>query len=85
VRKYLLDTGVTFDDRRILETWVVNGRFPLQFIATGTEDMIALAKGTADQAALYDQKGRRAAGRRVGLLYLGVCQRAASECGKALH
>ena len=45
VRKYLLDTGVTFtDDRRILETWVVNGRFPLQFIATGTEDMIALAK-----------------------------------------
>ena len=45
VRKYLLDTGVTFtDDRRILETWVVNGRFPLQFIATGSEDMIALAK-----------------------------------------
>jgi iron(III) transport system substrate-binding protein len=45
VRKYLLDNGVTFtDDRRILETWVVNGRFPLQFIATGTEDMIALAK-----------------------------------------
>ena len=45
VRKYMMDTGVTFtDDRRILETWVVNGRFPLQFIATGTEDMVALAK-----------------------------------------
>jgi len=45
VRRYMLDTGVTFtDDRRILETWVVNGRFPVQFVATGTEDLVALAK-----------------------------------------
>jgi iron(III) transport system substrate-binding protein len=45
VRKYLLEAGVTFtDDRRILETWVVNGRFPLQFIATGAEELIGLAK-----------------------------------------
>ena len=27
------------DDRRILETWLVNGRFPLQFVATGTEEV----------------------------------------------
>jgi len=45
LRRYMLDTGVTFtDDRRILETWVVNGRFPVQFVATGTEDLVALAK-----------------------------------------
>jgi len=45
VRTYLLDAGVTFsDDRRILETWLVGGRFPLQAIATGTEDYIRLAK-----------------------------------------
>ena len=31
VRTYLLNAGVTFsDDRRILETWLVGGRFPLQ-------------------------------------------------------
>ncbi|MBM4261027.1 MAG: extracellular solute-binding protein [Deltaproteobacteria bacterium] len=45
VKKYMMDTGVTFtDDRRILETWVVNGRFPLQFVATGTEEYVGLAK-----------------------------------------
>ena len=45
VKKYMLDTGVTFsDDRRILETWLVNGRFPLQFVATGTEDYVALSR-----------------------------------------
>jgi len=45
VRRYISSAGVTFsDDRRILETWVVNGRFPLQFIATGTEEYVALAR-----------------------------------------
>lgn len=45
VKKYMMETGVTFtDDRRILETWLVNGRFPLQFVATGTEEYVALAK-----------------------------------------
>lgn len=45
VRTYLLNAGVTFtDDRRILETWVVGGRFPLQAVATGSEDLITLAK-----------------------------------------
>lgn len=45
VRTYLLNAGVTFsDDRRILEGWVVGGRFPLQAVATGSEDLIALAK-----------------------------------------
>jgi iron(III) transport system substrate-binding protein len=45
IRTYLLNAGVTFtDDRRILETWLVGGRFPLQAIATGSEDLITLAK-----------------------------------------
>lgn len=45
VKTYLLDAGVTFsDDRRILETWVVGGRFPLRAVATGTEDLMTLSK-----------------------------------------
>jgi iron(III) transport system substrate-binding protein len=45
VKTYLLEAGVTFsDDRRILETWVVGGRFPLQAVATGTEDLMTLSK-----------------------------------------
>ncbi len=45
IRNYLLNAGVTFsDDRRILETWLTGGRFPLQAVATGSEDLIALAK-----------------------------------------
>lgn len=45
VRTYLLNAGVTFtDDRRILETWLVSGRNPLQAIATGTEEYNRLAK-----------------------------------------
>jgi len=45
VKTYLTNAGVTFsDDRRILETWVVGGRFPLQAVATGSEDLTALAK-----------------------------------------
>lgn len=45
VRTYLLNAGVTFtDDRRILETWLVSGRYPLQAVATGTEEYNVLAK-----------------------------------------
>ncbi len=45
VRNYLLNAGITFsDDRRILETWLVSGRFPLQAVVTGSEDLIALEK-----------------------------------------
>jgi ABC-type Fe3+ transport system substrate-binding protein len=45
VRAYLLNAGVTFsDDRRIIETWVVGGRFPLYAVATGSEELIGLAK-----------------------------------------
>jgi ABC-type Fe3+ transport system substrate-binding protein len=45
VRTYMLNAGVTFtDDRRILETWLVSGRYPLQAIATGTEEYNLLAK-----------------------------------------
>ncbi len=44
VRTYLLNAGVTFsDDRRILETWLVGGRFPVQAVATGSERLIGLA------------------------------------------
>ena len=45
VRTYLTNAGVTFsDDRRILETWLVGGRFPLYAVATGSEELIGLAK-----------------------------------------
>jgi ABC-type Fe3+ transport system substrate-binding protein len=45
IRTYLLNAGVTFsDDRRILETWLVGGRFPFYAVATGSEELIALAK-----------------------------------------
>ena len=45
VRTYLLDAGITFsDDRRILETWLTGARFPLQAVATGSEELITLAK-----------------------------------------
>ena len=45
VRTYLLNAGITFtDDRRILETWLVSGRYPLQAVATGTEEYNLLAK-----------------------------------------
>lgn len=45
IKTYLLNAGVTFsDDRRILETWLVGGRFPLQAVATGSEELIGLAK-----------------------------------------
>jgi len=45
VRTYLLKAGITFsDDRRILETWLVSGRYPLQAVATGTEEYARLAK-----------------------------------------
>jgi iron(III) transport system substrate-binding protein len=45
VRTYLLDAGINFtDDRRILETWLVSGRFPL-LVISGTEDELrSLAK-----------------------------------------
>jgi iron(III) transport system substrate-binding protein len=45
VRTYLTGAGVTFsDDRRILETWLVGGRFAVQFVATAEEGLRALAK-----------------------------------------
>jgi ABC-type Fe3+ transport system substrate-binding protein len=45
VRTYLLDAGVTFtDDRRIMETWLVGGRFPLLAISATEEELRALAK-----------------------------------------
>ena len=57
VRTYLLDAGITFsDDRRILETWLTGGRFPLQAVATGSEDLIALAKKGLPIKQVFFQK-----------------------------
>jgi iron(III) transport system substrate-binding protein len=45
IKTYLLNAGVTFsDDRRIIETWVVSGRFPLYAVSTGSEEFHRLAK-----------------------------------------
>src|SRR5919108_5940612 len=45
VKTYLLSGSVTFsDDRRIIETWVVSGRFPLYAVSTGSEELHLLAK-----------------------------------------
>jgi ABC-type Fe3+ transport system substrate-binding protein len=45
VRTYLTSGSVTFsDDRRILETWLVGGRFAVQFVSTAEEELRALAK-----------------------------------------
>jgi iron(III) transport system substrate-binding protein len=65
VRTYLVDAGFTFtDDRRILETWLVSGRYPLQAVATGTEEYNVLAKkGLPIKQVLLPKK--------VGLLRAG--------------
>ena len=45
VRTYLLNAGITFtDDRRVLETWLVSGRYPIHAVATGTEEYHRLSK-----------------------------------------
>jgi iron(III) transport system substrate-binding protein len=45
IRTYLLNTGVTFsNDRRILETWLVGGRFPLMAVPTSATELTMLAK-----------------------------------------
>ncbi len=45
VKRYLTEAGVTFsDDRRILETWLVGGRFPLRAVSSAEEELRTLAK-----------------------------------------
>lgn len=45
VKTYLLDAGVTFsDNRRILETWLVGGRFPLQTLPSNSRELTFLAR-----------------------------------------
>jgi iron(III) transport system substrate-binding protein len=45
VRKYLTGGNVTFSaDRRILETWLVKGRYPLKAVSTAEEDLRTLAE-----------------------------------------
>jgi len=45
VRKYLTGGNVTFSaDRRILETWLVKGRYPIKAVSTAEEDLRTLAK-----------------------------------------
>jgi len=45
VQTYLLEAGVTFsDNRRILETWLVGGRFPLQPLPSNSRELTMLAR-----------------------------------------
>jgi iron(III) transport system substrate-binding protein len=45
VKKYLTGGNVTFSaDRRILETWLVKGRYPIKAVSTGDEDLRTLAE-----------------------------------------
>src|SRR5499425_334891 len=87
VGTYLLNAGITFsEDRRILETWLTGGRFPLQAVATGSEDLIALAKkGLPIKASISSQAGRRNPGRRFRMLYFSVRQCSSSQRGEAIH
>ena len=87
VRTYLLNAGVTFsDDRRILETWLVGGRFPLQAVATGTEELTGAGEKRApDQADLSTQASRHGAGGRVRLLHIGIFECAASKRSQTLR
>lgn len=65
VRKYLTDAGVTFSpDRRVLENWLVGGRFHLQPVSSAAEELHELAnKGLPiRQIALPRQTGTLRAG-----------------------
>lgn len=45
VKTYLTEAGVTFaEDRRILETWLVSGRFPLRAVSSSETELRVLAK-----------------------------------------
>ena len=45
VKTYLTEGGVTFaEDRRILETWLVSGRFPLRAVSSSETELRVLAK-----------------------------------------
>ncbi len=45
VQTYLLEAGITFsDNRRILETWLVGGRFPLQPLPSNSRELTMLAR-----------------------------------------
>ena len=79
VRTYLLNAGITFtDDRRILETWLVSGRYPLQAVATGTEEYNRLAKKGLPIKQLLLPK-------QVGLLRAGGSGCCVSVFAKAPH
>ena len=79
VRTYLLNAGLTFsDDRRILETWLVGGRFPLQPVVTGSEDLIALAKKGLPIKQLFLPK-------QIGVLRAGGSGCCISAFANALH
>jgi iron(III) transport system substrate-binding protein len=45
VRRFFYDSDVTFaGDRRVAETWLTQGRYPLHFPAGGSEELIDLQK-----------------------------------------
>jgi iron(III) transport system substrate-binding protein len=58
VRRFLTEAGVTFSaDRRIIETWLVGGRFPITAPTRAEEELLALQKkGIRIKEAVLPQK-----------------------------
>ncbi len=58
VRKFILDAGVTFSaDRRVLETWLVGGRFPIKAPTRAEEELHTLQqKGIHIKEVVLPQK-----------------------------
>jgi iron(III) transport system substrate-binding protein len=45
VKRYIFETDVTFvGDRRVLQDWLTQGKFPLQFPASSVDELLKLAK-----------------------------------------
>jgi iron(III) transport system substrate-binding protein len=43
VKRYMFETGMTFvEDRRLLETWLTQGKFPLQFPPVSSDQLVKL-------------------------------------------
>ena len=87
VRTYLTDAEVTFvDDRRVLETWLTQGRYPLQAIGGGGADLRDLKESglPIDFATLPARVAWLASG-RLRLLSRNFRQSPQSQRGKALR
>ena len=54
VRRYIFETDVTYvENRRVLETWLTRGRFPLQFPSSSSEVLLEL-----EEAGLPIKQGK---------------------------